>query len=139
LSKANLDNADLTEAILEGSTFADVSLDSVKGLEYVTHLGPSSIGFDTVHRSGGNIPEIFLRGTGLPESVIAYVASLIGQPIEYYSCFISYSHKDEAFAQRLHADLQQKGVRCWFAPEDMKIGAKIRPTIDQAIRLRDKL
>jgi len=40
---------------------------------------------------------------------------------------------------RLHADLQDKGVRCWFAPEDMKIGAKIRDTIDEAIRLRDKV
>jgi hypothetical protein len=61
------------------------------------------------------------------------------QAIVYYSCFISYSSKNEAFAQRLHADLQQQGVRCWFAPEDMKIGDKIRPAIDQSIRVHDKL
>ena len=30
-------------------------------------------------------------------------------------------------------------MRCWFAPEDMKIGAKILDTLDQAIRLRDKV
>jgi hypothetical protein len=30
-------------------------------------------------------------------------------------------------------------VRCWFAPEDMKIGAKILDTLDEAIRLRDKV
>src|SRR5439155_14333366 len=30
-------------------------------------------------------------------------------------------------------------VRCWFAPEDLKIGAKIRHGIDEAIRLHDKL
>ena len=30
-------------------------------------------------------------------------------------------------------------MRCWFAPEDMRIGAKIRDTIDEAIRLRDKV
>jgi len=30
-------------------------------------------------------------------------------------------------------------VRCWYAPEDMKIGDRIRPRIDQEIRLRDKL
>jgi hypothetical protein len=64
----------------------------------------------------------------------------VNQPLtEYYSCFISYSSKDEAFAQRLHTDLQQKGVRCWFAPEDMKIGDKIRPRIDESIRIHDKL
>ena len=56
-----------------------------------------------------------------------------------YSCFISYSSKDEAFAKRLHADLQDKGVRCWFAPEDMRIGDKIRTRIDEVIRVHDKL
>jgi hypothetical protein len=43
------------------------------------------------------------------------------------------------FAERLHADLQNKGVRCWFAPHDLPIGAKIWDAIDAAIRLRDKL
>jgi TIR domain len=31
------------------------------------------------------------------------------------------------------------GVRCWFAPEDLKIGDRIRDTIDQQIRLQQKL
>lgn len=57
----------------------------------------------------------------------------------YYSCFISYSSRDQEFAERLHDDLQNNGVQCWFAPEDMKIGDQIRPRIDQEIRLRDKL
>jgi hypothetical protein len=57
----------------------------------------------------------------------------------YWSCFISYSSEDEAFAQLLHRDLQEKGVRCWFAPKDMRIGAKIRDTIDEAIREMGKL
>lgn len=37
------------------------------------------------------------------------------------------------------ADLQNKGVRCWFAPHDLPIGAKIWDAIDEAIRVRDKL
>jgi hypothetical protein len=56
-----------------------------------------------------------------------------------YSCFLSYSSRDQEFAERLYADLQNKGVRCWFAPHDMPIGSKILDTIDEAIRLRDKL
>jgi hypothetical protein len=56
-----------------------------------------------------------------------------------YSCFISYSSKDQDFAERLHADLQNKGVRCWFAPHDLPIGAKTWDAIDEAIKLRDKL
>jgi hypothetical protein len=30
-------------------------------------------------------------------------------------------------------------VRCWFAPEDLKWGERIRTGIDEAIRLHDKL
>ena len=56
-----------------------------------------------------------------------------------YSCFISYSTKDQEFAERLHADLQARKVRVWFAPEDLKIGDVFRQSIDQAIRLHDKL
>jgi hypothetical protein len=35
--------------------------------------------------------------------------------------------------------LQNKGVRCWFAPHDLPIGAKTWDAIDAAIGLRDKL
>ena len=61
------------------------------------------------------------------------------QPFQYYSCFISYSTHDQEFAERLHADLQAKGVRCWFAPHDIKGGRKIHEQIDEAIRLHDRL
>lgn len=40
---------------------------------------------------------------------------------------------------RLHTDLQNKGIRCWFAPEDMKIGDRIRSRIDEVIHLHEKL
>ncbi len=30
-------------------------------------------------------------------------------------------------------------MRCWFAPEDVKIGDRIRDTLERAIRLREKL
>ena len=40
---------------------------------------------------------------------------------------------------RLYPDLQAKGVRCWYAPEDLKIGDKFRTRIDEAIRIHDKL
>jgi TIR domain len=65
--------------------------------------------------------------------------SLVGKAIKFYSVFISYSTKDQDFAERLHADLQSKGVRCWFAPHDLKIGDRFRDRIDESIRLYDKL
>ena len=64
---------------------------------------------------------------------------LLPQPTQYYSCFISYNSQDQGFAERLRADLQDSGVRCWFAPEDMKTGALTRPAIHEAIQQNDKL
>jgi hypothetical protein len=71
--------------------------------------------------------------------LIEYLPSLLNEAIQHHSCFISYSSKDQAFAERIHADLQNKGVRCWFAPHDMPIGAKIMDAIEAAIKLRDKV
>ena len=111
------------------------------GVELCEHLSPSAIGIDTIYRAIGQIPEQFLRGAGVPEPFIADMKALVAamDPIQFYSCFISYSTKDQAFAERLHADLQAKGVRCWFAPHDVRAGKKLHEQIDEAIRVYDKL
>lgn len=157
-SSVDLELADFTGAILNaaifsgvifkrtrlagahcGSTiFANVDLSDAIGLELIQHWGPSTIGFDTLIRSG-ELPKEFLKGCGVPDAMMTYLPSIRGDAIEFFSCFISYSSKDEDFAKRLHTDLQDNGVRCWFAPRDMKTGDPVRPTIDEAIRIRDKL
>ncbi len=139
LEGADLGEADLTQAVLGRTIFGDVDLSGVKGLDTVRHYGPSTIGIDTIYRSQSQIPEVFLRGAGVPDIFIDYMHSLVTTGIEYYSCFISYSSQDHAFAERLHADLQNHNVRCWFAPHDMRIGEPIVRGIDQSIRLHDKL
>jgi uncharacterized protein YjbI with pentapeptide repeats len=146
---ANLSGADFTAAVLTWANFTDTTvgwtvfvqndLSDVKGLESVRHKGPSTIGIDVIYQSAGKIPEIFLRGAGVPDSFITYMKSLVSNPIEFYSCFISYSTQDQDFADRLYTDLQAKGVRCWFAPHDIAGGKKIHEQIDEAIRLYDRL
>ena len=138
LRRASLRGASLHKAGLGETIFADVDLTAVKDLESCVHRRPSTIDHRTLERSG-QLPLSFLRGCGLPDTFIDYLPSLLNQPIQHYSCFISYSSKDEALAQRLHADLQDKGVRCWFAPEDLKIGDKFRVRIDEVIRTYEKL
>ncbi len=139
LSRASLVEADLSGAQIGWTICGDVDLGKAKGLDSLKYLGPSTIGIDTIYRSGGSISEVFLRNTGVPASFLEVMRALVNQPIDYYTCFISYSSKDQDFVESLHADLQSKGVRCWFAPEDMKIGDKIRPRIDENIRLCEKL
>jgi hypothetical protein len=143
---AILNGAILNGAILNGATvgyttFADVDLSMAQGLDSVTHFGPSTIGIDTLYKSGGNIPEVFLRGAGVPDTFIVQIRSLVGsiQPSQFYSCFISYSTKDEDFARRLHLRMREEQMRVWFAPEDIRGGEKLYEQIDRAIQVHDRL
>jgi uncharacterized protein YjbI with pentapeptide repeats len=139
LGRAILDGADLSKARIGFTTFGNVDLSTVKGLEAILHMGPSSVGIDTIYHSKGKIPVEFLRGAGVPDNFIDYMSSLVGTAFEFYSCFISYSSKDQEFADRLFADLQHEGVRCWFAPHHAQAGKKLHEQIDVAIRLHEKL
>jgi hypothetical protein len=143
LMQANLNGANLNGANLDGANLAetalgDTDLTGAKGLESCQHTRPSTIDHRTLTRSG-TLPLTFLRGVGLPDRLIDYLPSLLGEAIQFYACFISYSTRDQAFAERLYNDLQGKGVRCWFAPEDIQGGKKIHEQIDEAIRTYDKL
>jgi len=149
LARSELVGTNFTRVSLTGSNFAgagiwntifvDSDLSAARGLETIQHLGPSSIAIDTIYRSNGQIPESFLRGCGVPDDFIPFIKSLIVNPVEFYSCFISYSFADQDFAERLHSDLQNKGVRCWFAPHDIQSGKKLHEQIGEAIRMHDKL
>jgi hypothetical protein len=139
LSSAILDGSNFNNAMIGDTIFGDNDLSAAEGLETARHYGPSTIGVDTIYLSKGRIPEAFLRRCGVPDEFIAYAKSLATNPLQFYSCFISYSTKDQDFADRLYADLQNKGVRCWFAPHDVQGGRKLHEQIDEAIRLHDKL
>ncbi|MEM9950022.1 MAG: toll/interleukin-1 receptor domain-containing protein [Chloroflexota bacterium] len=144
LRSANLDSADLrsanlNRAMLGGTIFADVDLSQAKNLDKVKHWYPSTIGIDTLYKSGGNIPEIFLRGCGVPDTMITFARSLVGKAIDYYSCFISYNHQDKSFARRVHDTLQGRGIRCWLDEKQMLPGDDIYEEIDRGIRYWDKV
>lgn len=146
LGSTNLSGADLTSVNLHWAHLSDtvltkVDLRTAQGLDDIIHLGPSQIGIDTLYASAGMISEKFLRGCGVPDSFINQIKALIGaeEGFQFYSCFISYSTKDEDFAKRLHGRLQQEHVRVWFAPHDMQGGKKVHEQIDEAIKVYDKL
>jgi TIR domain/Pentapeptide repeats (8 copies) len=140
-SSASLDNTDFSFATCGSTIFANVDLCTTRGLESIGHDAPSTLGIDTLFRSNGNIPEAFLRGCGVPEHLIENQKALIGsiKPIQFYSCFISHSSKDQSFAVRLHGRMMQEKLRVWFAPEDLRGGRKSIDQIDEAIRVYDKL
>ncbi len=139
LDGAGLDDADLSATHVDQTIFANIDLSFTKGLAEIKHWGPSRVELHTVQLPQDGSALHFLRGAGVPDKWIDDYRVRMTDLIQYHSLFISYSSKDEMLAARLHADLQTAGVRCWFAPEDMKIGDKIRQRIDEAIHMQDKL
>ncbi len=143
LSRANLAGAVLSEAKLHdarlgGTLFFRTQLQEAEGLDTIIHSEASNLDHFTISQSD-SIPISFLRGCGLPDLIINNVDVLRGDPVQFYSCFISYSSENEDFAERLHADLQNEGVRCWFAPQELEGGQKLHEQINEAIRVHDKL
>lgn len=59
--------------------------------------------------------------------------------IEFHSCFISYSHRDEEFATKLCDLLTSHGVSCWLDRHELTPGDDMFRAVDEAIRTFDKL
>ncbi len=78
LRYANLNTTILTEANLSQAQFGWTMLGNhdlrrVKGLDTIEHLGPSSLSVNTLSLSKGHLSEVFLRGTGAPDSFLELV------------------------------------------------------------------
>jgi hypothetical protein len=136
---ANLTGSIFLEAQVAETKFGNVDLSRAVGLSTVRHGGPSNIGIDTVYRSHGELPEVFLRGAGVPESFIGFIKSLEGQKQQMYACTISYAGKDQRFCDRLYADLQARGIRTWYFPKHTKRSKEFFQEIQIYQRIFDKV
>ena len=136
-----LDGASFGGAYCGTTAFANVDLSEVLGLDSVRHMGPSNIDLLSIAQCTGKLPLRFLHGAGVPDSLIARigVASASDAKPTYASCFISYSHRDEAFASALYESLLHEGVVVWYAPEDVRPGLKLYEQIREAIHSHDRL
>ncbi len=151
---ADLVGANLRSATLRYTVFGAVDLRQVKGLESVKHQAPSDISTSTLTKSQGKIPAAFLRGCGLTDweiknaklwnpdlsrdelTDLTYeIVNLKAEsPIMLHPLFISYSHGDTPFVEKLEAGLDKKRIRYWRDVHDMKAG-RMEAQIDKAIRM----
>ena len=58
--------------------------------------------------------------------------------MNYRSCFISYSARNQNFADQLYKDLSNAGVVCWFATESLYASENFEEKIADAIRSFDR-
>ncbi len=117
LCLANFQGADLRGASLQfarlGYTvLADVDLTGAHQLASCRFLMPVSLDFRTLLRSP-QLPVPFLRGCGVPEELLENLPVLFRKPIQHYSLFLESAPEDAPLVERISADLQARGVRCW--------------------------
>jgi uncharacterized protein YjbI with pentapeptide repeats len=154
LTGASLSGADFSGARCSLTVFANVDLVDAKGLETISHGGPSTVGVDTLSRSRGKIPESFLRGCGLapweiisvhlyePELTPAVLCDLQYQIFDLRTrgrsmingCFVSYSHRDSAFVDKLRDRLYAEGINVWLDRRDLVAGT-LQDQVWRAIQL----
>ena len=159
---ANLWRTNLSEAIINGANFTDtqfgstnfgaMDLSDAKCLEKAFHRSGSTIGVDTLKFSRGKVPESFMRGCGLSdweiEQTKLYNPDLSNddvnkilyrmyelratQALQISPLFISYSHADDKFVNKIEGALNKKGIRFWRDIHEMKAG-RMEKQIDRAI------
>jgi hypothetical protein len=153
LSETQLNRANLDKAKLGNTIFTKTDLSQTHGLESAAHHFSSSIGTNTLQLSKGEVPEAFLRGCGLSdweiESAKLYKPGLsnqeindiiykifelrANQSIQISPLFISYSHRDTEFVEKLEPCLTEKGIRFWRDTHGMMSG-RMEKQVDHAMR-----
>ena len=143
LTRANLRGANLRDSMFAGTQLTNLDLSETFGLEHAMHDEPSSLGVDTLYRSRGAIPDVFLQAIGLTDLFITYARETIkaeaGPLFPYYSAFLSYSHADQAAVRVIYEQLTQRTIPCWLDEHQLKPSDKIDVNVDRAIRGADKV
>ena len=142
---ANFRETDLTGAFLGYAQLGALDLSKTKGIEFVRHFRPSTIGVDTLLDScrgaGGNLTAqlgTFFRGAGVPEELLKEVPRIVAE-VKYCSCFISYGQHDLEFAKKLTEDLRAKGVSCWLWETDKTVGQRTQHEIEEKLEEYEKI
>ena len=164
LCSAHLTSAKLSKAIFQKTRFGmttlvNIDLSDTRDLLTVKHERPSSIGTDTLVKSKGKIPTEFLRQCGLspweielarlydPALTPAEISDIISTdlfqkrtkgPLFIGGIFISYSHEDSKFVDKVYELLKEEGAAVWLDRHDMEAGSIQKQVTDQ-IRIMDIL
>ena len=163
LRRANLRNANLSGANLGGAhlkgpeigetSFGGCDLSDVSELQEFVHIFPSMVDMVTLRLFKGNLPEKFLRGCGLSDLDIEYAKLFspelsseetdeilykihdlrVHQSIQISPLFISYSHANSNFVDKIESQSNQLGIRSWRDVRHAKAGP-LEKQIDRAIR-----
>jgi uncharacterized protein YjbI with pentapeptide repeats len=135
LEGADFEMADLNQILI----FNCDTLSSARNLEYIKHYGNSSIDQLTLKACVNDLPYGFLLGVGYSKQEIEFLKLIYTKEINQFPCFVSFSEKDKCFTNALIQRLRSENINVSYASEDLEVVKKIRPEIDEEIRLQGKL
>ena len=121
----NLTGTNMAGSLFGYSIFQDCDMSNIKGLDQVRHDAPSTIGLDSLFRSQGKIPEVFLMGAGLPSAATQFLAPAGSDTTSLREVFISCIDADQEVAKQLRDDLRALGVRCWVFSQEVRGNALV--------------
>ena len=127
LNDTGADQADFHDCIIGYTVFQNCALNTAIGLESIRHDAPSTIGLDTLLRSGGALPESFFVGSGLPAYVAGFQDTVVANTISTLEVHISCANSDIAFGRQLEQNLRAHGIRSWVFAE----GFRGNPLVDR--------
>ena len=122
LTGANLESAVLMNAVMGFTKVINCDLSQTIGLEAARHSGPSTLGLDTIARSGGRIPPAFLQSAGVAGPLLAAQEAMLGVSRAYPSVLMVGSTEDEQLASRLRAELASAQIPAWSIAADDEQG-----------------
>ncbi len=127
LNDTATDAADFRDCIIGYTVFQNCALGGAIGLDSIRHDAPSTIGLDTLLRSGGVLPDSFFLGSGLPSFASGFQTSVADATITTVEVHISCATADIAFARQLEQSLRAQGIRSWVFAE----GFRGNPLVDR--------
>jgi hypothetical protein len=112
--EAEVSGVDFTDTMMCQTVLASIDFSKAGGFHSVIHRGPSHISVDTLMTSRAVLPDVFLRGLGIPENFIQSLQALPTSMKNLPWAYVIHSQWERNIAMRLHTDLQHFGMRCWL-------------------------
>ena len=117
-TNADLESAIFMDTLLGITKFVNCDLSKIIGLDSARHTGPSTLGLDTIARSGGLIPTVFLEQAGVAGPLLAAQEAMRGVTRSYPTVLIVGSVEDSELAGRLRSGLQAAQIPSWSIAAD---------------------
>ncbi|HSS76369.1 MAG TPA: toll/interleukin-1 receptor domain-containing protein [Thermoanaerobaculia bacterium] len=152
LKHANLIKAESERTRYDFATFGQTAFDHGLieggiGLERIFHADTSIVDVRIFERADLFVqrkPEMhqavrrFFKNAGVTERIIKAALDAISQALEWRSCFVSYSHIDKEFVERLCSSLEARGISCLRDEGGLDAGSHVFEGVASGIIYQDR-